>query len=177
MNGNFCKDPKEVTSNDFFFSNLFTLLDTNNQFGFNITFVFIDKFPGLNTLGISLAYGQFAPRGVSPLHFHPRGTEMVILLEGTLLVGFIASDQNNNTFFYKILYPGDVFIFPIGQIHFGYNIGNTTAVVLVAYGSQNPGVTAISNTIFGSNPPINPYILAKAFQLDIDVIEYLLSVF
>ncbi|XP_021898150.1 germin-like protein subfamily 1 member 18 [Carica papaya] len=177
VNGNFCKDPKDVTSDDFFYPELLNPLDIDNQLGFNAIFVFVDKFPGLNTLGISLAYAEFAPRGVAPPHIHPRGSEIIIVLEGTIFIGFVVSDQNNNTFFYKVLGRGDVFLIPIAQVHFAYNIGNTTATALVAYNSQNPGVTVISNAIFGSNPPINPYILAKAFQLNIDVIEYLQSGF
>uniref|UniRef100_A0A2N9ELC0 Cupin type-1 domain-containing protein n=1 Tax=Fagus sylvatica TaxID=28930 RepID=A0A2N9ELC0_FAGSY len=34
-------------------------------------------------------------------------------------------------------------------------------------------VITIANAIFGSNPPINPDVLTKAFQLDKDVINYL----
>ncbi|KAE8707789.1 putative germin-like protein subfamily 1 member 12 [Hibiscus syriacus] len=44
--------------------------------------------------------------------------------------------------------------------------GNTHAVAFASLNSQNPGVITVSNAVFGSNPPINAHILAKAFHLD-----------
>jgi hypothetical protein len=37
--------------------------------------------------------------------------------------------------------------------------------------SQNAGVITIADAVFGSNPPINPDVLAKAFQLDKNIIK------
>jgi DNA polymerase III psi subunit len=64
-------------------------------------------------------------------------------------------------------------VFPIGPIHFQFNIGQTNAIALADLNSQNLRVITIANAVFGSNPPINPDILAKAFQLDKNVVEYL----
>nr|CAN73846.1 hypothetical protein VITISV_021637 [Vitis vinifera] len=91
---------------------------------------------------------------------------------GTLLVGFVTSNPQNR-FISKVLNKGDVFVFPIGLIHFQFNIGHTNAVAIAALNSQNPGVITIANAVFGSNPPINPDFLARAFQLDKKVVEYL----
>ncbi|RVW53460.1 Germin-like protein subfamily 1 member 13 [Vitis vinifera] len=55
---------------------------------------------------------------------------------------------------------------PYGLIHFQFNIGHTNAVAIAGLNSQNPGVITIANAVFGSNPPINPDFLARAFQLD-----------
>nr|POE99314.1 germin-like protein subfamily 1 member 6 [Quercus suber] len=38
---------------------------------------------------------------------------------------------------------------------------------------QNPGLITIANAVFGSNPPINPDVLIKAFQLDKSAVDYL----
>ncbi|XP_021898149.1 germin-like protein subfamily 1 member 7 [Carica papaya] len=173
VNGKFCKDPKDVTSNDFFFPRIDIPRLIDNQFKVNATIVDVDQLPGLNTLGISLTYVKFAPRGLAPPHYHPRSSQIVVVLEGIVFMGFVVSNQNNNILFHKTLYPGDVFVAPLGQIHLEYNIGDSTAVILVAYNSQNPGIVTISNAIFQSNPLIDSYILAKAFQLNIDVVEYL----
>ena len=89
-----------------------------------------------------------------------------MVLEGTLYVGFVTSNQLNNTLIAKVLNKGDVFVFPIGMIHFQFNIGKTNAVAFASLGSQFPGVITIADTVFGANPPINPDFLAKAFQLD-----------
>jgi len=50
-------------------------------------------------------------------------------------------------------------------------VGHTNAVAFAALSSQNPGVITIADAVFGSDPPINPDVLAKAFQLDKKIIE------
>ncbi|XP_044491795.1 germin-like protein subfamily 1 member 17 [Mangifera indica] len=169
VNGKFCKDPKLAKAEDFSFS-IIKPGDTNNPVGSNVTAVIVDQIPGLNTLGISAARIDFAPYGQNPPHTHPRGTEILVVLEGTLLVGFVTSNPNN-TLISKVLNKGDVFVFPIGLIHFQFNIGKTNALAIAALSSQNPGVITIANAVFGSNPPINPDFLAKAFMLDVKVVE------
>ncbi|MCD9639318.1 hypothetical protein HAX54_023748 [Datura stramonium] len=39
------------------------------------------------------------------------------------------------------------------------------------------GVITIANAVFGSDPPINDDVLAKAFQIDKKVVDYLQSQF
>lgn len=144
----------------------------SNPHGSIVTLLNVDKILGLNTLGISLARIDFAPYGLNPPHIHPRGTEILVVQEGTLLVGFVTSNTDNRLFT-KILNAGDVFVFPIGLIHFQFNTGHTNAVAIAGLSSQNPGVITIANAVFGTNPPINPDVLAKAFRLDRNVINYL----
>ncbi|KAK4589583.1 hypothetical protein RGQ29_020235 [Quercus rubra] len=175
VNGNFCKDPTQVIANDFFFSGLNIPGNTRNRNGLNITLVNVDNLAGLNTLGISLARIDYAPYALNPPHTHPRGTEILVVIEGTLLAGFVTSDPNK--LFTKVLNKGDVFIFPIGLIHFQINIGETAALAFASFNSQNPGLITITNAVFGSNPPINPDVLIKAFQLDKGVVEYLQKAF
>ena len=148
--------------------------NTSNKLGSKVTLVSVNELPGLNTLGISLARIDFAPKGLNPPHTHPRGTEILIVVEGTLLVGFVTSNQNNtNRLFTKVLNKGDVFVFPIGLIHFQLNVGYGNAVAISGLSSQNPGVITIANAVFGSNPPISSEVLTKAFQVDKNVINYL----
>ena len=144
--------------------------NTDNKVGSNVTTVNVDTLPGLNTLGISLVRIDFAPYGENPPHTHPRGTEILVVLEGTLFVGFVTSNPENRLFT-KTLNKGDVFVFPIGLIHFQLNVGKTNALVISGLSSQNPGVITIADAVFGSNPPINPDVLTKAFQLDKNVVE------
>ncbi|XP_052190352.1 germin-like protein subfamily 1 member 11 [Diospyros lotus] len=177
VNGKFCKDPNLATPEDFFFPGLLNRQNTSNQLGFTVTPVNVMNLPGLNTLGISLARLDFAPFGVNPPHTHPRATEVIVVLEGTLYVGFVTSNPENRLFA-KTLYPGDVFVFPEGLIHFQFNVAkNKNAVAIAGLSSQNPGVITIANAVFGSNPKINPDVLAKAFQLDKKVVDYLQEVF
>ncbi|KAG0501932.1 hypothetical protein HPP92_002004 [Vanilla planifolia] len=177
VNGVVCKNPQVVTENDFFFPGLNVPRSTVNQQGSTVTAVNVMNLPGLNTLGISLARIDFAPNGgLNPPHTHPRGTEFLVVLEGTLAVGFVTSN-NDNKLFAKILYPGDVFVFPQGLIHFQINIGHQSAAALAGLSSQNPGVITIAKAIFGAKPPISDQVLAKAFQLDKSIVDQLQAKF
>ncbi|KAG6711484.1 hypothetical protein I3842_05G056400 [Carya illinoinensis] len=180
VNGKFCKDPKDVKAEDFFFQgHLNVARDTSGKQGSNVTAVTVEQFPGLNTLGISLARIDFAPYGQNPPHTHPRATEVLFVLEGTLYVGFVTSNQadGKNLLFTKVLNAGDVFVFPVGLVHFQLNIGKSNAIAFAGLSSQNPGVITIANAVFGSEPPINPDVLAKAFQVDKNLVEYLQKLF
>ncbi|KAF8017570.1 hypothetical protein BT93_H2678 [Corymbia citriodora subsp. variegata] len=176
VNGLPCKDPKTVQANDFSFSGLHLPGNTSNPVGSKVTPVTVTQLPGLNTLGISMARIDIAPWGINPPHTHPRATEILLVLEGTLEVGFITSNPNNRLIS-KILQKGDVFVFPQGLIHYQRNTGFGNAVALAALGSQNPGVITIANTVFGSTPDISIDILAKAFQIDKIVVSQIQSKF
>ncbi|KAK4378744.1 hypothetical protein RND71_000606 [Anisodus tanguticus] len=173
-------DPKDVTADDFFRTGLNIPGNTSNQLGSAVTAVNVNNLAGLNTLGISLARIDYAPYGLNPPHTHPRATEFLVVLEGTLYVGFVLSNPGpnmKNKLFTKILHAGDVFVFPIGLIHFQFNVGKIKAVAFAGLSSQNPGVITIANAVFGSDPPINDDVLAKAFQVDKKVVDYLQSQF
>ncbi|GAV69736.1 Cupin_1 domain-containing protein [Cephalotus follicularis] len=176
VNGKFCKDPKLVKAEDFFFPGLNKPGNTSNREGSAVTPVNVMQIGGLNTLGISLARIDFAPYGLNPPHTHPRATEILVVLEGSLHVGFVTSNPDNRLFT-KVLNVGDVFVFPIGLIHFQFNRGNTPAVAISGLSSQNPGVITIANAVFGSNPPISTDVLSKAFQIDANLVKYLQSQF
>ncbi|XP_077211216.1 putative germin-like protein 2-1 [Tasmannia lanceolata] len=176
VNGLACKDPKLAQADDFFFSGLDKQGNTSNPLGSKVTPVNVVQIPGLNTLGISMAHIDFAPYGLNPPHTHPRATEILTVLEGTLYVGFVTSNPDNRLIT-KVLQKGNVFVFPEGLIHFQRNAGYGKAVAIAALSSQNPGVITIANAVFGSNPPISHDVLAKAFQLDNKVVDYLQSIF
>ncbi|KAJ1703862.1 hypothetical protein LUZ63_003641 [Rhynchospora breviuscula] len=146
VNGVVCKNPNAVTANDFFFPGLDKAGNTNNNLG-----------------------------GLVPPHYHPRATEILVVIEGTHEVVFVSS--TNNQLFKKILNKGDVYVFPQGLIHFQFNRGWTNAVAFSGLSSQNPGVVFVANAIFGSNPPISDDVLAKAFRLDKKTIDRLQAQF
>ncbi|KAI3451665.1 hypothetical protein Pfo_008330 [Paulownia fortunei] len=179
VNGKICKDPKTVTADDFSFSGLNKAGNISSPVGSKVTMVFVDELAGLNTLGISLVRIDYALNGLNPPHEHPRASEILVVLKGMLYAGFITSNPQNpnekNKLFAKILYPGDVFVFPKGLIHFQYNVGNNSAIAIASLNSQNPGVVTLAKAVFGSEPPVSPVVLAKAFQVDKKVVDYLQS--
>jgi uncharacterized RmlC-like cupin family protein len=110
--------------------------------------------------------------GLNPPHIHRRATEILLVLDGTLHVGVVTSNPDNHLIT-KVLSPGDVFVYPTGLVHFQFHVAKTNAVAIAALSSQNPGVITIANAVFGSNPPINPYVLTEAFQLGKNVVSTL----
>ncbi|KAK9017514.1 hypothetical protein V6N11_079996 [Hibiscus sabdariffa] len=48
----------------------------------------------------------------------------------------------------------------------------TNAVACAGLSSPNPGVITIANAVFRSKSHINPYVLANAFQLDKNVVNF-----
>ncbi|KAL2252084.1 putative germin-like protein 2-1 [Sesamum indicum] len=176
VNGFACKDPKLAQATDFFFSGLHLPGNTSNPVGSKVTPVNVAQIPGLNTLGISMARIDFAPWGVNPPHTHPRATEILTVVEGSLEVGFVTSNPDNRLIT-KLLQKGDVFVFPVNLVHFQRNAGYGNAVAIAALSSQNPGVITISNAVFGSNPAIANDLLAKSFQTDTKTIDWIQSKF
>jgi quercetin dioxygenase-like cupin family protein len=174
INGFPCKPASSVVSEDFFFGGLAVVGNTNNMFGSNITAGNVQSFPGLNTLGLSINRVDIAPGGVNPLHSHPRASEIVFVVEGELLVGFISTA---NVFYSKVLKAGESFIIPRGLIHFQYNTGKENALAITSFNSQLPGVVLAPLTVFGSKPAIPIDVLTKTFQVDASIIQLLMSKF
>ncbi|CAI0550736.1 unnamed protein product [Linum tenue] len=160
MNGFACKNPATVQAKDFSFTGLHIPGNTRNAIGSAVTAATVTQIPGLNTLGISMVRIDLAPWGINPPHTHPSSLE----------VGFVTSNPDNRLIS-KILQKGDVFVFPIGLIHYQRNVGNGNVVAIAALSSQNPGVITIANSIFGSKPDISADILAKAFQVDKSIVQ------
>ncbi|KAG0481666.1 hypothetical protein HPP92_012524 [Vanilla planifolia] len=173
-NGYLCKPNASVTSDDFFSSSLTAELTTDNSYGVNASFADVRFFPGLNTLGISMARVVLDPGGVVPAHTHPRASEMVFVTEGRLLMGFVTTDGR---YFSKVLGAGEVFVFLSGLMHFQYNVGTKKAVEIVAYNSQLPGLLLAAPALFGSTPTIPDVVLAKSFLVDRKTVDKIKSKF
>nr|GME03986.1 putative germin-like protein 2-1 [Ipomoea batatas] len=177
VNGLVCKNPTQVGANDFFFSGLHMAGNTaSTPTGSTVTPVTVAQIPGLNTLGLSLARIDYGPWGIIPPHYHPRASEIFLVIEGTIEVGFVTSNPENRLIS-KILNKGDVFVYPVGLLHFQRNLGKTNAVAISGLSSQSPGVVTVANAVFGSNPDIGGAVLAKAFQVDINTISQIQSKF
>ncbi|XP_049401503.1 putative germin-like protein 2-3 [Solanum stenotomum] len=140
--GLMCKNPLQVEANDFYYGGLNIPSNKTTPIGINMTLVNVDQLPGLNTLGISMARIDYALDGINPPHIHPRATEMLVLIEGSLHVGFVTSNPQNRLIS-RVIRTGDVFVFPAGLIHFQRNVGNRLAIALLSLSSQNPGLINI----------------------------------
>eukprot|EP01018_Ginkgo_biloba_P040572 Gb_30305 [translate_table: standard] len=169
-NGFVCKNPKEVSGKDFLFTGLVQPGNTNNAVGSFVTTAEVEQMPGLNTLGVSLSRIDYAPGGLNPLHSHPRATEVLMVREGALFVGFI---DTNRTLFSQNLTKGDVFVFPRGLMHFQLNLAHGHSVAIASFNSQLPGIQFIADSLFASNPPIPDAVLARSFQTNPKLVDYI----
>lgn len=172
LNGYSCKS--NVTAEDFFFAGLAKAGATNNSAGSLVTGANVQKIPGLNTLGVSLARIDYAPGGLNPPHTHPRATEAVFVLEGELDVGFITTAD---VLISKFIKKGEVFVFPKGLVHFQKNNGKSPAAVISAFNSQLPGTQSIAATLFAAKPPVPDNVLTKAFRVGTKEVEKIKSKF
>ncbi|KAH8936971.1 hypothetical protein BDL97_16G000400, partial [Sphagnum fallax] len=157
VNGLVCKSPAAVTANDFVFHGLAIPGNTKNAAGSSVTPAFTAQFPGLNSLGISMARLDFAQGGLVPPHTHPRATEILFVLFATTVN------------------KGDVFVFPRGLLHFELNVGKGQATAIAALNSQNPGVQAQAAALFESG--ISDVLLEKAFGLNENAVEHIKAKF
>lgn len=155
-----CKNSSTTTVEDFIFSGI-KLPGNFKKTGFSSMGVNSNIFPGLNTLGVSFVRADFDVGGVNVPHFHPRATEVALVLEGKIYSGFV--DTKNNVFA-KVLEKGEVMVFPRGLVHFQMNVGDGPAAIFGSFDSQNPGLMKIPNAVFGSE--IKEELLEKAFGLN-----------
>ncbi|EAY73302.1 hypothetical protein OsI_01177 [Oryza sativa Indica Group] len=167
VNGFPCK--ANATADDFFSGVLASPgAAANTTTGAVVTGANVEKVPGLNTLGVSLARIDYAPGGLNPPHTHPRATEVVFVLYGELDVGFVTTA---NKLLSRTISQGDVFVFPRGLVHFQRNTGDKPAAVVSAFNSQLPGTQSIAATLFAASPAVPDAVLAKAFQIDDEEVD------
>nr|QOX06021.1 germin-like protein 1 [Linderniella brevidens] len=172
VNGLPCKDPSTVKADDFFFSGMDKPGNTTNPIGATFAPVNVRQVPGANTLGLTVARLDFAAGGYLPPHYHPRASEFLMILEGSMEVGMVVPSLGYRLL-NKTLNKGDAFVVPVGLVHYQRNKASDgkKTVAFAALNSQNPGLTVLANSVFGANPEISGDLLAEAFRLDAKTVE------
>ncbi|KAK6248771.1 hypothetical protein QUC31_020336 [Theobroma cacao] len=139
-----------VTVDDFVFSGLGAAGNTSNLIKAAVTPAFDAQFPGVNGLGVSIARLDLAVGGVVPMHTHPGGSEILLVVQGSICAGFISS---TNKVYFKSLKRGDIMVFPQGLLHFQINAGKTLALAFASFSSPNPGLQILDFALFGNDLP------------------------
>ncbi|KAJ7531602.1 hypothetical protein O6H91_14G051000 [Diphasiastrum complanatum] len=161
LNGFTCKSSASPAD---FSSSLFNSPgSTANALGVAVTLAGASNFGGLNTQGLSIARIDYAAGGLVPPHVHPRASEVLLVLQGTISAAFV---DGSNKLYSQTLQPFDLFVFPRGLIHYSVNLGTGPALSISGFNSQNPGLSLIANALFASNDTIPDFILEKAFHLN-----------
>ncbi|XP_074284410.1 auxin-binding protein ABP19a-like [Silene latifolia] len=167
-----CKNPANLTVDDFVFSGLRVAGDTSaSVFNVAATFAVDITFPALNGLGLSMTRLDIGVGGVVPIHTH-RVSELILVIEGEIIAGFIDS---NGVPYYKELYPGDIMIFPQSLLHFQVNVGHKPALAFVSLNSPNPGFQFTALSMFGNDLPTE--IIEKISLLDSTEVKRMKEIF
>ncbi|XP_021768585.1 auxin-binding protein ABP19b-like [Chenopodium quinoa] len=166
-----CRNPADLTVDDFTFSGLATPGNGSNIFKLGISEAFDVTFPAVNGLGISVLRADLGVGGVVPLHSH-RVTELIYMVEGSMITGFINTD---NKPYFKTLNKGDIMIIPQGSYHFSVNNGTTPAVATATFNSANPGIHIATLSIAANNLPTD--LIQKITLLDTNQIHELKKIF
>ncbi|XP_043724118.1 germin-like protein subfamily 3 member 4 [Telopea speciosissima] len=146
INGFPCKNPAAIVASDFKTSEMKRGGDTDNFLRSSTSIITAREFPGLNTLGLSIARTDIDVDGMVQPHSHPRASELLYVRKGVVVVGFVDTGKQ---VFQKTLREGDVFMFPRGLLHYSLNAGFELATIFSVLNSQNPGVVSITDAMFG----------------------------
>ncbi|RLN03443.1 germin-like protein 8-14 [Panicum miliaceum] len=146
-----CKPKPLVSAADFHSAALARPGHVIPPFNTSLASASVRQFPAVNGLGISCTRVDILPGGVVPLHSHPEGSEIIIVINGTILAGVISAETN--VAYTKTVRKGELFVFPQGLLHFQINTGETTAVAFNAYSSANPGLQIIDYALFSNTLP------------------------
>lgn len=158
-----------VDGNFFTFTGMRALMGAASPAAFKVTKASLAEFPALNGQSVSYAVLQFPAGTPNPPHTHPRSSELLFLVDGSLQVGFV---DTTNKLFTQTLQAGDMFVFPKGLLHFQYNPdAQNPAVAISAFGSASAGTVSIPVTVFTTG--IDDNILAKSFKTDVATIQAL----
>jgi quercetin dioxygenase-like cupin family protein len=163
VNGFPCRPRDNVTAKDFTYTGFRkpAYPTSVSETGATADLASVYNFPGLNTMGLCHARLDFAVGGVIPLHTHPRASETLFVLKGSVYTGFISED---NVLYASTLEVGDFTIFPRALSPFQLNVGNETAITFNTLNSQSPGFLFTANQMFVPN--ITSAVIERSFGIN-----------
>ncbi|EEC85089.1 hypothetical protein OsI_32453 [Oryza sativa Indica Group] len=169
-NGN----PMNITGDFFTFTGFRKVFNTSSApepNSFTVTKATHAEFPALLGQSVSYAALVFGAGTVNPPHIHPRASELLVVVQGPLLVGLVDAARNG-TVYTQTLQTGDMFVFPKGMVHFQFNNGtDVVARAFSAFGSATPGTISLPAALFGSG--IDDTILDKSMHTDQATVDQL----
>jgi hypothetical protein len=110
-------------------------------------------FPALIGTGVAMTVGFIGPCGFNTPHIHPRSSEINIVVQGRLGTMFVTE---NGVQPIGINYLGQyqMTVFPQGATHLEFNPDCTDAVFVAGFGSEDPGVEQLAQTLFSLDPAV-----------------------
>ncbi|CAN6203837.1 unnamed protein product [Urochloa humidicola] len=160
--------PGNITGALFTYTGLRVAVTSPAPANFTLTKASMAEFPALNGQSVSMAALSFPPGAVNPTHTHPRASELLLVVDGALSVGFV---DTAGKLFVQDLDTGDMFVFPKGTVHWQCNKGSQPAKAISAFGSAAAGLVSVPVTVFGTG--IDDTVLAKSFKTDVYTVQKL----
>lgn len=120
--------------------------------------------PSMVGQGIALSLFTVDEGGQNLIHYHPRATELLYVIKGTIEVGFTTT---TGRLIVNTIKEGQATIFPRALLHFQRNIGTGTAQYISMLNSENPGVMSFPRTLF----TLPSDILSQAFRTKLSKIS------
>jgi quercetin dioxygenase-like cupin family protein len=160
---------QSIDGNFFTFTGMRVLVSAPAPTNFTVLKAAVKEFPALEGQSVSYAILEYPIGSTNPPHTHPRASELLFVIQGSLQVGFV---DTTNKLFTQTLQLGDIFVFPKGLVHFQFNNdAHQPAMAVSAFGSANAGTVSLPTTLFGTG--IDDTILAKGFKTDVATIQAL----
>ncbi|KAG2690937.1 hypothetical protein I3760_09G213800 [Carya illinoinensis] len=141
-----------VDGNFFTFIGMRSFIRAEPPTAFKVFKASLVEFIAFEGQSVSYAILEFANGTTNPPHIHPCSVELLLLVEGSLQVGFV---DTANKLCSQTLQTGDMFVFPKGLVHF----------------YANARTVSLPNTLFSTG--INDTVLAKSFKTDVATIQAL----
>lgn len=110
---------------------------------YNFPTLFLNLFSMTMSAGVTV----IDPCGLHTPHFHLRGNEIAIAIQGSFYTGFIA--ENGAPLVINLLRVGQMTIFGRGSIHWMANLECAPAMYLSGYNDDSPGTSNVAQNFFG----------------------------
>ncbi|EPT03767.1 hypothetical protein FOMPIDRAFT_20836, partial [Fomitopsis schrenkii] len=139
--------------------------------GGHLVLASVADFPVLVGNGIAIAAGFLGPCGMNTPHTHPRATEFLYLVNGSLTNGMIT--ETGSRFIINNITSDQAMLLPQGSIHFQFNDNCEPVHFVSALNSEDPGVLLAAQGLFGLPPAI---VAASLGQIGVEEVAGLATI-
>ena len=125
-----------------------------------------------NLDGVSMSYMTLEPGALRDMHWHPRGTELVYIIDGELEWGLQAPGKAGDSSVFNSG-KGDAVAIPEGWLHYAANTGRTTTKLLVLWESVLPQTIELTGSLAAL--PLELTLASAGTMLEAAKVETLLG--
>lgn len=134
-------------------------------------------FPALTNTGVGAAIAYLEGCGFNTPHVHPRGTELAVVVEGTIVTSMFPEnnvvENGQPREIMTTLNQYDATVFFQGAVHSQFNPSCDPAVFVAAFNSEDFGVGQVAQELFGaSNEDLTAAVFGNSISgQDVDFLK------